>query len=214
MNCQRPIAVGSLCCLSLLCVAAAPAQDFLEQLERTLAREEAVRASAPAGYLGLAAEATSGRVTVAEVHEGSPAAKADIRPGDIVERINSRPVADLDTMGAVLAPLPAGRQIVLTLKRGEQVIVAPVTLAARPSIAKPVAPEGPRPSEPAPVDGALDALETLERQLDAAPPEKKPAHVAPATDRIGELEAELAAMRAHIQRLEQAILELRSGDAK
>jgi carboxyl-terminal processing protease len=97
-------------------------------------REAAVRASqAPAnddsGTLGLAVTIDSGQLKVISPQDGSPAAQAGIRPGDVIFTIDNEPVYDL-TLGDAEQRLrgPAGSETRLTLRRGTE---RPIDLTLR-----------------------------------------------------------------------------------
>lgn len=71
------------------------------------------------GYLGIVLEPIDGDETlkVADVLEGSPAAEAGIRPGDVIETIDDTMLHDLDDAhGAVLALKP-GDEVSLKVRR-------------------------------------------------------------------------------------------------
>ena len=75
-------------------------------------------ASAESGArLGLAAApAAEGGLSVVAVTPGGPAARAGLRPGDIVREANRRPVDDADALDAALAEAEAqGREVLLLL---------------------------------------------------------------------------------------------------
>src|SRR5271167_2308896 len=71
-----------------------------------------------AATLGLAVTIESGQLKVVSPEDGSPAARAGIRPGDIIYTIDKEPVYDL-TLGEAEQKLrgPAGSEIQLTLRR-------------------------------------------------------------------------------------------------
>jgi carboxyl-terminal processing protease len=88
--------------------------------------ETAFRASqAPAnddaGTLGLVVTIDSGQLKVVSPQDGSPAAQAGIRPGDVIFTIDKEPVYDL-TLGEVEQKMqgPAGSEIHLTLRHGTE----------------------------------------------------------------------------------------------
>jgi carboxyl-terminal processing protease len=88
--------------------------------------EAAFRASqAPANddaaTLGLAVTIDSGQLKVISPQDGSPAAQAGIRPGDVIFTIDKEPVYDL-TLGEAEQKLrgPAGSEVQLTLRRGAE----------------------------------------------------------------------------------------------
>jgi carboxyl-terminal processing protease len=74
-----------------------------------------------AATLGLAVTIESGQLKVVSPEDGSPAARAGIRPGDIIYTIDKEPVYDL-TLGEAEQKLrgPAGSEIQLTLRHGNE----------------------------------------------------------------------------------------------
>ena len=92
------------------------------------------------GGIGVTLQETGGVVTVARIGPDTPAAHAGIRVGDIVQRIDSRPVASIDyPLHGVDLRGPVGSTVVLTvLQQGaegpidvsierEAIVVHPVT---------------------------------------------------------------------------------------
>ena len=71
--------------------------------------------------LGMAVTIQSGQLQVISPQDGSPAARAGIRPGDVVFTIDNEPVYDL-TLGEAEQKLrgPAGSEVQLTLRRGAE----------------------------------------------------------------------------------------------
>jgi hypothetical protein len=76
----------------------------------------------PRGFLGVewaeAGDSGTPAVRITRVVEGSPAAKADVRPGDRLLRVGGRPVENLKTARAALATVRAGEPVELTIRRG------------------------------------------------------------------------------------------------
>ena len=74
-----------------------------------------------AAGLGLAVTIESGQLKVISPEDGSPAAQAGIRPGDVIFSIDKEPVYDL-TLGEAEQKLrgPAGSEVQLTLRRGTE----------------------------------------------------------------------------------------------
>ena len=72
-----------------------------------------------AATLGLAVTIESGQLKVISPQDGSPAAQAGIRPGDVIFSIDKEPVYDL-SLGEAEQKLrgPAGSEVQLTLRRG------------------------------------------------------------------------------------------------
>ena len=101
--------------------------------------EAAFRASqAPAkedaGTLGLVVTIENGQLKVISPQDGSPAARAGIRPGDVIFAIDKQPVYDL-TLGEAEQKLhgPAGSEVRLTVRRGAE---KPIDLTMRREVNK------------------------------------------------------------------------------
>ena len=71
--------------------------------------------------VGLAVTIENGQLKVISPQDGSPAARAGIRPGDVIFAIDKEPVYDL-TLGEAEQKLrgPAGSEVELTLRRGAE----------------------------------------------------------------------------------------------
>jgi carboxyl-terminal processing protease len=78
-----------------------------------------------AASLGLAVAIENGQLGVISPRDGSPAAQAGIRPGDVIFTIDMEPVYDL-TLGEVEQKLrgPTGSEIQLTLRRGGEKLIS------------------------------------------------------------------------------------------
>jgi hypothetical protein len=63
--------------------------------------------------------------------EGSPAAKAGIAAGDVLLRINDRPIANLQEYSNLLRTLKPGQTVSVVLRRGEKELTVSVTLGER-----------------------------------------------------------------------------------
>ncbi|RMG17192.1 MAG: PDZ domain-containing protein, partial [Planctomycetota bacterium] len=103
----------------------------------TLAARPAEPAPAPRGaerpgWLGVALEVRAGRLVVIEVDERGPVARAGIRPGDAILRVDGRAVASLDDLAEFLSGRPAGAQVQLTVERRGWEKTFSITLAERP----------------------------------------------------------------------------------
>ncbi len=71
------------------------------------------------------------RLEVAEVAPGSPAARADIRPGDIILRVNGQRVQSREALFLRMRHFGAGEQLPLQLLRGGENVSLRVTLSSR-----------------------------------------------------------------------------------
>jgi putative serine protease PepD len=88
------------------------------------------------GYLGVTmAPPTGGQdgALVQEVASGSPAAKAGLRPGDLVVGIDGQSVADYGELGARIRAHQPGEKITLKVIRGGNETTITATLSQRPA---------------------------------------------------------------------------------
>lgn len=74
---------------------------------------------------------------IAGVLRGSPAAGAGIKPGDILTKVNGRPVKDPQAMLDLIASLRPESVIPFELRRGKQVLDLPVKVGKRPPMQRP-----------------------------------------------------------------------------
>ncbi|MDQ6607075.1 MAG: PDZ domain-containing protein [Actinomycetota bacterium] len=92
----------------------------------------AVNASTP--WLGLQMESLPvGRVLVAAVVPGSPAARAGVGVGDLVLGINGKTVSSPGDVDSTLAGLRKGDRVKLQIGRGPLTFTLPATLTAHPA---------------------------------------------------------------------------------
>ena len=71
-------------------------------------------------------------VVVSEVSPGSPAEKAGIEPGDVITEVDGKAV-DYETLAQVIAFKPVDSLVEVTIIRGGEAVIVPVTLGERPS---------------------------------------------------------------------------------
>ncbi|MFH1043881.1 MAG: Do family serine endopeptidase [Pseudomonadota bacterium] len=72
-------------------------------------------------------------VLVAGVQRGSPADRAGIKPGDIVVRVEGKPVSDPDSLRNLIVAVPPGKPTTFKLKRGQNEVEVTVNVGKRPS---------------------------------------------------------------------------------
>ncbi|MBX6321639.1 MAG: DegQ family serine endoprotease [Rhodospirillaceae bacterium] len=65
---------------------------------------------------------------VASVQPDSPAAKADIRQGDVILSVDGRDVPEMRVLPRMVAELPAGKTVDITVLRGGKEVTVPVTI--------------------------------------------------------------------------------------
>jgi serine protease Do len=66
---------------------------------------------------------------VASVVPGSPAAKADIRSGDVIQQVNKKPVKDIEDFKQKIENTKEQETILLLIQRGENTLFAALTPA-------------------------------------------------------------------------------------
>jgi serine protease Do len=107
---------------------------FAIPIERALrvARELVRSGELAASFWGFEASAVEGKpgAHVDSVEEGSPAASAGLRRGDVVVSVDRSPVRDPDEMRFLLHDVPVGARVTLGVQRGEQKL--DVTLSPAP----------------------------------------------------------------------------------
>ncbi|MBM4023050.1 MAG: PDZ domain-containing protein [Planctomycetes bacterium] len=94
----------------------------LEDVLATLPRLERGESLAP-GILGIGyrdADTINGQPVIGSVRQGSPAARAGLRPGDRIVRIDGRAVARIADARHAVAPRYAGDTIAIVVERGEK----------------------------------------------------------------------------------------------
>jgi S1-C subfamily serine protease len=122
----------------LVLAASGTAQPILNRVEQLFRDQvEAARQTSPPaepGYLGLTADDTVDAprgVRVLEVVEGRAAAQAGLRAGDLITRIDERPIRGMDDMAQALEGKPAGTKLSITATRGDAPQRFNVTLSRR-----------------------------------------------------------------------------------
>jgi len=115
---------------------------FAIPVERALrvARELVRSGELAASWWGFEAGALEGKpgARVDSVEDGSPAAKAGIRRGDLIVSVDRSPVRDPDELRFLLHDVPVGARVALGIRRGEEkldVSLAPAPLTPDRSMA-------------------------------------------------------------------------------
>ena len=87
------------------------------------------------GWLGVTLNPPSASgegLLVTQVSPASPAWRAGVQPGDVVLAINQTPAADLSTLSRLIARIPPGGDIVMSLERSGQRFEVRAKAAERP----------------------------------------------------------------------------------
>ena len=86
------------------------------------------------GWLGVSVgEGGKGGVVIAGLERNSPAARAGIRPGDIVLAVNGDRIDSPNGLIKAVAAVPPGGNARLTVRRADREVDIPVTVGRRPS---------------------------------------------------------------------------------
>ena len=86
-------------------------------------------------YLGVALEGVNGSAgaRIGEVRPGTPAAKAGLKAGDVVVKIDGTSVGSSDRLRSLIDAKRPGDKVKLTVQRGGETVTLDVTLGTRPS---------------------------------------------------------------------------------
>ncbi len=88
------------------------------------------------GWLGVEireAASPGGGVGIDSVDRSGPAARAGLRPGDVVTAVDRAPVDSANGLIKVISALPPGRSVTLSLRRGGRTSDIVVTVGRRPA---------------------------------------------------------------------------------
>ncbi len=83
------------------------------------------------GYMGVLLR--PGALEIANVLEHSPAARAGLRPGDVLLAVGEDPLAGAEDLGFRLLRTPAGVTLTFRVRRGETTVRVPCLLGERPA---------------------------------------------------------------------------------
>lgn len=81
------------------------------------------------GVLGIRLEPTEGPAVVAEIIPDSPAAKAEIRTGDIIQRVGERSVENREVLIRTIQSYEPGVSVQITIQRGDSEVIVSATLS-------------------------------------------------------------------------------------
>ena len=71
-------------------------------------------------------------VLIAGVLQNGPAAKAGVKPGDVITQVASHPIGNVSELLSQVALLPPGQITQLQVVRGQQIVQLMITPGARP----------------------------------------------------------------------------------
>ena len=84
-------------------------------------------------YLGIQLAANADTAQIAGVKAGTPAAKANLKKGDVVVSLDGATVSTSDDLAAAISAHKPGEQVTITYRRGGSLHSVQLTLANRPS---------------------------------------------------------------------------------
>ena len=84
-------------------------------------------------FLGVTIDSTANDALIAGVRDGTPAAKAGLRKGDVVTSLGGKAVTNPDELASVINGFKPGDSVSVTYKRGGDSHTVQVKLATRPS---------------------------------------------------------------------------------
>jgi S1-C subfamily serine protease/photosystem II stability/assembly factor-like uncharacterized protein len=90
------------------------------------------RRAAPSVWLGVTGADQEGKIVLSSITEGGPSAKAGLKQGDIIAKVNDKDVADYEGLIAQVRRMSAGDKLKLQVTRGEESVEITVTLERRP----------------------------------------------------------------------------------
>jgi photosystem II stability/assembly factor-like uncharacterized protein len=89
-------------------------------------------------YLGVSGDdAPGGGAKLDAITDGAPAAKAGLKPGDVVKAADKKEVQDYMAFVSVITSHQPGDKLALTVLRGKETVEVPVVLGKRPEEPKP-----------------------------------------------------------------------------
>jgi putative serine protease PepD len=100
---------------------------------RSIAGQLISNGKAVHAYLGVSLDATAASARVAEVRPGTPAAKANLRTGDVVTAVDGTTVNSAEALTRAIDAHKPGETVTLKITRNGNDVTAQVTLASRPS---------------------------------------------------------------------------------
>ena len=84
-------------------------------------------------YLGVSVDSSSGKVVIAEVRDGTPAADAGLQAGDEILTVDGTKVTTADGLTNAIAEHQPGDSISIEFSRNGETNTVQVTLASRPT---------------------------------------------------------------------------------
>jgi putative serine protease PepD len=100
---------------------------------RSIAGQLISNGKAVHAYLGVSLDSTAASARVADVRLGTPAAKANLRAGDVVTAVDNTTVSSAEALTRAIDAHKPGDTVTVKIRRDGKDVTAQVTLASRPS---------------------------------------------------------------------------------
>jgi C-terminal processing protease CtpA/Prc len=127
---QRRLALASMAAILLLAGAAYAVADSLSGSSTTTTTV----ATGSGPWLGInVTSSAQGGVMVVDVFPGSPAQAAGMEPGDVITRLNGKPVFAPSDVTSVIAAMHPGQQVKIQYQGSGVSYTSSVPLATRPA---------------------------------------------------------------------------------
>jgi serine protease Do len=97
-----------------------PIAAFRQDWDRMLKGEAWGHFPGQEPYIGVRGKAGVDNVTVASVGEGSPAAEAGLKEGDIIEKFDNQDLTDFASLSKAVQDRQPGERVKLKVKRGDE----------------------------------------------------------------------------------------------
>jgi putative serine protease PepD len=101
---------------------------------RSIASQLISNGKAVHAYLGVSLDGSASSARVADVRPGTPAAKANLRAGDVITAVGNTSVSSAEELTRAIDAHKPGETVTVKISRGgKKTVTAQVTLASRPS---------------------------------------------------------------------------------
>jgi len=100
---------------------------------RSIAGQLISNGKAVHAYLGVSLDGSASSARVADVRPGTPAAKANLRAGDVITAFGNTSVSSAEELTRAIDAHKPGETVTVKISRGGNTVTAQVTLASRPS---------------------------------------------------------------------------------
>jgi serine protease Do len=108
-----------------------PVSTFKETWDRLVKSDEWGHFPGNNPYIGVKGEPDVSEAKIASVSPKSPAEKAKVLPGDIIVKIDDQDVPDFATLVRIVAEHQPGDDVVLSVKRGEEIVKLELTIGKK-----------------------------------------------------------------------------------